>query len=158
MKKQQLDLSNKCVECTTKEQFIEVLKWHEKKGHRLKYGYKPMDGIRAWDNGCNCLDIFDGFQICDKEYQEENGLTVLSFEEFKRDYCEPVYVHKYRETKDEKYQIIGECDSKNHTTGEWYDAIMYKGLYDEEIIFVREKNDFYEEFEVLVEGKDGANG
>ena len=43
---------------------------------------------------------------------------------------------------------------KNPTTGEWFDAIIYKGVEDEKF-YVRERKDFLDKFVKFIDWKDG---
>lgn len=44
------------------------------------------------------------------------------------------------------YIFIDEVRCKDRTTGEWYDAVLYK---DYKGSYIREKNDFYSKFKQL---------
>ena len=44
------------------------------------------------------------------------------------------------------YIFVNEVRCKDRTTGEWYDAILYK---DHKGSYIREKNDFYNKFKQL---------
>lgn len=46
------------------------------------------------------------------------------------------------------------CKLKCPITGEWYDAVFYKGIEDEKY-YVREKNDFFNKFVKLKDWRDG---
>lgn len=52
------------------------------------------------------------------------------------------------------YLPLYKCKSKCPSTGEWFDAIIYKGMEDEKC-YVREIQDFFDKFVKL---KDWENG
>lgn len=53
-----------------------------------------------------------------------------------------------------QYMPLYRCRMKNPTSGEWFDAIIYKGVEDEKF-YVRERKDFLDKFVKL---KDWENG
>lgn len=53
-----------------------------------------------------------------------------------------------------QYMPLFRCRMKNPTSGEWFDAIIYKGVKDEKF-YVRERKDFLDKFVKL---KDWENG
>lgn len=56
--------------------------------------------------------------------------------------------HEYIHTKSQNtYKVLDKCKSKNPTTGEWYDAIIYQPCYDNKGIYVRAEYDFKRNFE-----------
>lgn len=63
--------------------------------------------------------------------------------------------HKHKESTsgyphDKKYIIYGKCRMKNPTTREWVDAIQYVEADNiKSQIYVREKQDFENEFKVV---------
>lgn len=48
------------------------------------------------------------------------------------------------------YMPLYRCRMKNPTSGEWFDAIIYKGIEDEKF-YVRERKDFLDKFVKLVD-------
>lgn len=54
-----------------------------------------------------------------------------------------------------EYKLLLNCRMKCPVTGEWYDAVIYKGL-DDGKYYVREKGDFYGKFIKLKYWKDGT--
>lgn len=59
----------------------------------------------------------------------------------------------YTKTEHRYFPLYG-CKLKCPITGEWYDAIIYKGIEDEKY-YVREKNDFFNKFVKLNDWKNG---
>lgn len=53
-----------------------------------------------------------------------------------------------------RYLPIYRCKLKCPSTGEWFDAVIYKGIEDEKY-YVRERKDFFNKFVKL---KDWENG
>lgn len=53
-----------------------------------------------------------------------------------------------------KYLPIYRCKLKCPSTGEWFDAIIYKGVEDEGY-YVRERKDFFDKFVKLNDWKNG---
>lgn len=53
------------------------------------------------------------------------------------------------------YLPIYRCKLKCPLTGEWFDAIIYKGVEDEKY-YVRERKDFFDKFVKLNDWKDGT--
>lgn len=52
------------------------------------------------------------------------------------------------------YLPLYKCKLKCPSTGEWFDAIIYKGMEDEEC-YVRERKDFFDKFVKLKDWKNG---
>lgn len=52
------------------------------------------------------------------------------------------------------YLPIYRCKLKCPSTGEWFDAIIYKGVEDEKY-YVRERKDFFDKFVKLNDWKNG---
>lgn len=53
-----------------------------------------------------------------------------------------------------QYMPLFRCRMKNPTSGEWFDAIIYKGVEDEKF-YVRERKDFLNKFVKLKDWKNG---
>lgn len=56
----------------------------------------------------------------------------------------------------ESYSPMYWCKLKCPVTGEWYDAVFYKGVKDGKY-YAREKNDFFNKFVKLKDWRDGNN-
>ena len=54
------------------------------------------------------------------------------------------------------YLPIYRCKLKCPSTGEWFDAIIYKGVEDEKY-YVRERKDFFDKFVKLKDYENGNN-
>ena len=54
------------------------------------------------------------------------------------------------------YLPIYRCKLKCPSTGEWFDAIIYKGVEDEKY-YVRERKDFFDKFVKLKDWKNGKS-
>ena len=52
------------------------------------------------------------------------------------------------------YLPIYRCKLKSPSTGEWFDAIIYKGVEDKKY-YVRERKDFFDKFVKLNDWKNG---
>lgn len=52
------------------------------------------------------------------------------------------------------YMPLYRCRMKNPTSGEWFDAIIYKGIEDEKF-YVRERKDFLDKFVKLNDWENG---
>ena len=55
-----------------------------------------------------------------------------------------------------QYMPLYRCRMKNPTSGEWFDAIIYKGVEDEKF-YVRERKDFLDKFVKLTDWKNGSS-
>lgn len=55
-----------------------------------------------------------------------------------------------------QYMPLFRCRMKCPTSGEWFDAIIYKGIEDEKF-YVRERKDFLDKFVKLKDWKNGNN-
>lgn len=55
-----------------------------------------------------------------------------------------------------QYMPLFRCRMKCPTSGEWFDAIIYKGIEDEKY-YVRERKDFLDKFVKLNDWKNGNN-
>lgn len=53
-------------------------------------------------------------------------------------------IYIYPKTK-HRYLPIYKCKLKCPSTGEWFDAVIYKGIEDEKY-YVRERKDFFDKF------------
>lgn len=77
-------------------------------------------------------------------------LTIkVSLKEWKK----RVYVYPKTE---HLYMPLYRCRMKNPTSGEWFDAIIYKGVEDEKF-YVRERKDFLDKFVKLKDWENGNN-
>lgn len=54
----------------------------------------------------------------------------------------------------QKYMSLFRCRMKVPSTGEWFDAIIYKGVEDEKF-YVRERKDFLDKFVKLNDWENG---
>lgn len=54
-----------------------------------------------------------------------------------------------------KYMPLYRCRMKCPVSGEWFDAVIYKGLDDGGKYYVREREDFLNKFIKLIGWKDG---
>lgn len=55
-----------------------------------------------------------------------------------------------------QYMPLFRCRLKCPASGEWFDAIIYKGIEDEKF-YVRERKDFLDKFVKLKDWKNGNN-
>ena len=55
-----------------------------------------------------------------------------------------------------QYMPLFRCRLKCPTTGEWFDAIIYKGVEDEKY-YVRERKDFLDKFVKLIDWETNKN-
>lgn len=55
-----------------------------------------------------------------------------------------------------KYMPLYRCKLKCPVNGEWFDAIIYKGVEDEKY-YVRERKDFFDKFVKLKDYENGNN-
>jgi len=74
----------KVIHTKTKKEFKKVLEIFEKKGWTWRGGRKPLKGIFNWYlyKEKTCIDYEDNFEYAFKEWYEEKGWEVISFEEF----------------------------------------------------------------------------
>lgn len=66
-------------------------------------------------------------------------------------FCSKLYIYPKTE---HKYLPLYRCKLKCPSTGEWFDAIIYKGVEDEKY-YVRERKDFFDKFVKLNDWKNG---
>lgn len=70
-----------------------------------------------------------------------------------KEWKKKVYVYPKTE---HLYMPLYRCRMKNPTSGEWFDAIIYKGIEDEKF-YVRERKDFLDKFVKLKDWENGNN-
>lgn len=70
-----------------------------------------------------------------------------------KEWKKKVYVYPKTE---HLYMPLYRCRMKNPTSGEWFDAIIYKGVEDEKF-YVRERKDFLDKFVKLKDWENGNN-
>ena len=70
-----------------------------------------------------------------------------------KEWKKKVYVYPKTE---HLYMPLYRCRMKNPTSGEWFDAIIYKGIEDEKY-YVRERKDFLDKFVKLKDWKNGSS-
>lgn len=68
-----------------------------------------------------------------------------------KDFEKRLYIYPKTE---HKYIPLHRCRMKCPVSGEWFDAIIYKGL-DDDKYYVRERKDFLNKFIKLIDWKDG---
>lgn len=71
----------------------------------------------------------------------------------KKDFNKRLYIYPKTE---HTYLPIYRCKLKCPSTGEWFDAIIYKGVEDERY-YVRERKDFFDKFVKLNDWRNGSN-
>lgn len=77
----------------------------------------------------------------------------LLYKWLKKDFNKKLYIYPKTE---HTYLPIDECKLKCPSTGEWFNAIIYKGVEDDKY-YVRERKDFFDKFVKLNDWKNGNN-
>lgn len=78
------------------------------------------------------------------------GIFIMS-KTIVKEWKKRVYVYPKTE---HLYMPLYRCRMKNPTSGEWFDAIIYKGVEDEKY-YVRERKDFLDKFVKLNDWENG---
>lgn len=78
--------------------------------------------------------------------------ALYCFKQLRKDLDKRLYIYPKTE---HTYLPIYRCKLKCPLTGEWFDAIIYKGVEDEKY-YVRERKDFFDKFVKLNDWKDGT--
>lgn len=81
------------------------------------------------------------------------GVAYLAIKVSLKEWKKKVYV--YPKTG-HLYMPLYRCRMKCPTSGEWFDAIIYKGVEDEKF-YVRERKDFLDKFVKLKDWKNGSS-
>ena len=79
---------------------------------------------------------------------------VYLYKWLKKDFDKKLYIYPKTE---HRYLPLYRCKLKCPSTGEWFDAIIYKGVEDERY-YVRERKDFFDKFVKLKDWKNGIKG
>jgi hypothetical protein len=74
----------KVIHCKTQEEFNKVLGIFEQKGWVWRSGKSPLKGKDNWreNNNETCIEYWNGFLYCCKDYYLNDGYEIISFEEF----------------------------------------------------------------------------